>query len=84
MARKFAKRYLKPTAFDPKDSIFEGLVWPVAGSKPGSSYNVTLHDKGFECDCTGFTFHGKCKHSVSVLERVEQAINGEVPQYRMI
>lgn len=84
MARKFAKRYLKPTAFEPKDSIFEGIVWTVEGSKKGSSYSVTLHDKGFECDCTGFTFHGKCKHSKSVLERVEQAVNNDVPKYRMI
>ena len=83
MARKFAKRYLKPTAFEPKNSIFEGLVWNIKGSKKDSSYNVTLSEKGFECECTGFNFHGYCKHSKSVLERVEQAVNGDVPQYRM-
>jgi len=84
MARKFAKRYLKPTAFDPKNSIFEGLTWLVDGSKKGSSYSVTLHDKGFECECTGFSFHGYCKHSRSVLKRVEQAVNGTVPQYKVV
>ena len=83
MARKFAKRYLKPTAFTPKGSIFEGVVWTIDGSKKGSTYEVTLHDKGFECECTGFSFHGYCKHSKAVLKRVEQAVNGYVPKYRI-
>lgn len=73
MARKFVKRYLKPTAFDPKDHWMVGIEWPVKGSK-GNEYVVSLHDNGFDCDCTGFAFHGYCKHSRQVLKQVEGAM----------
>lgn len=73
MKKSKFKRYLKPTAFDPKDHWMVGIVWPVKGSK-GNEYSVTLHDMGFECDCTGFGFHGYCKHSKSVLKQVEGAM----------
>ena len=73
MARKFVKRYLKPTAFDPKDHWMVGIEWPVKGSK-GNEYVVSLHDSGFDCDCTGFAFHGYCKHSRQVLKQVEGAM----------
>ena len=72
MAKKFAKRYLKPTSFDSKDHWMVGLVWPVKGSK-GNEYNVELHDRGFDCDCPGFGFHGYCKHSRSVDQRLTEA-----------
>ena len=84
MARKYVKRYLKPKSFDPKHSLFNGLVWTVPSSRGDSSYSVTLHDVGFECDCPGFGFHGYCKHSKSVLKRVEEAIDGRVPQYKWV
>jgi len=83
MGRKFVKRYLKPTAFNPKGSLFNGLVWSVPSSRGDSSYSVTLHDVGFECDCPGFGYHGYCKHSKSVLKRVEEAVEGRVPHYKM-
>jgi hypothetical protein len=71
--KKYGPKYLKPTIFDPKDHWMVGIVWPVKGSK-GNEYNVELHDKGFACECTGFSFHGKCKHSMAVLNQVQQAM----------
>ena len=73
MSRKFQKKFLKPSAFDPKDHWMIGIVWPVKGSK-GNDYSVELHDKGFECDCPGFGFHGYCKHSRAVVAQVEGAM----------
>lgn len=70
---KYKQSFLKPTEFDPKDHWMVGVVWPVAGSK-GNEYSVELHDKGFACDCTGFSFRGKCKHSQAVLDQVEGAM----------
>ena len=81
---KFTQRYLKPTQFKPKGSMFEGLVWTVSGSKPGTSYAVELHEKGFTCECSGFTFRGKCKHSESVNKRIEEALDGRVPEYKWV
>ena len=71
--KKYAPKFLKPTAFNPEGHWMVGVVWPVAGSK-GNSYAVELHDKGFACECTGFAFHGKCKHSKAVLAQVEGAM----------
>jgi len=76
MPRKFVKRYLKPTSFDPKDHWMVGITWPVKGSK-GNEYGVTLHEQGFECECVGFSFHGSCKHSKAVVAQVEGAMNYE-------
>ena len=73
MSRKFQKRFLKPTEFDPKDHWMVGVVWPVTGSK-GNTYSVELHGKGFECDCPGFGFHGYCKHSRAIVKQVEGAM----------
>ena len=70
---KYQKRYLKPTFFDPKDHWMVGITWPVKGSK-GNEYGVTLHDKGFECECVGLSFHGKCKHSKAVVAQLERAM----------
>src|SRR6056300_681914 len=70
MARKFAKRYLKPTAFEAQGSLFEGLVWTLPSSRGDKTYNITLDPQGFECDCTGFAFHGRCKHSQQILKQV--------------
>jgi len=50
-----------------------GTVWPVQGSK-GNEYSVTLHDRGFNCDCTGFGYHGYCNHSKSIVKKVERAM----------
>lgn len=69
MAKKFAKRYLKPADWTFKGNLLVGTEWSVAGSKKDSFYTVALTEQGFTCDCTGFTFYGKCKHSLSVIEK---------------
>jgi len=73
MPKQFKKHYLKPTLFDPKDHWMVGITWPVKGSK-GNEYGVTLHEQGFECECVGFSFHGRCKHSKAVVEQVERSM----------
>jgi hypothetical protein len=69
VAKKFAKRYLKPADWTFKGNLLVGTEWSVAGSKKNSFYTVALTEQGFTCDCTGFTFYGKCKHSLSVVEK---------------
>ena len=71
--KKYAPKYLKPTAFNPKNHWMVGIVWPVQGSK-GNEYSVTLHDRGFNCDCAGFGYYGYCKHSKSIVKQVEGAM----------
>jgi hypothetical protein len=73
MKKSKFERYLKPTIFSSKGHWMVGTIWPVAGSK-GNEYSVELHDKGFQCECTGFSFHGYCKHSKAVLKQVERAM----------
>jgi hypothetical protein len=77
---KFKQSYFKPT-FDYDKSLFEGLTWKEPNTKGTDTYDITLEPKGFTCDCPGFTFRGKCKHSQAVNDRVQEAINGEVPEY---
>ena len=67
---KYQKKYLKPTEFNTEGHWMVGLIWPVIGSK-GNTYSVELHDKGFECDCPGFGFHGYCKHSRAIVKKLE-------------
>ena len=70
---KYQQKYLKPTVFNPKGHPWTGIVWPVKGST-GKDYSVELHDKGFQCDCQGFGYHGYCKHSKAVVKQVEGAM----------
>ena len=70
---KFKEKYLVPTVFRPNGHWMVGTIWPVKGSK-GNEYSVELHDKGFNCDCPGFTFRGSCKHSQAILKQVEGAM----------
>ncbi len=73
--KKFSKRYYKPEGWGPfNKSLLLGLEWTVPGSK-NNTYTVTITDKGFECSCTGFTFHGKCKHITEVTERFDDELN---------
>jgi hypothetical protein len=67
--KRFGKRYLKLEDWNFKNNPLVGTEWSVPGSKSGSVYTVALTDKGFTCTCTGFTFHGKCKHSIDIVEK---------------
>ena len=77
---KYKESFFKPT-FEYDRSLFEGLTWQEPNSKGTGTYAVTLAPKGFTCDCPGFSFRGKCKHSQTVNDRVAFAIDGEVPNY---
>lgn len=77
---KFAKKYMRPD-FEFNTDLFLGLVWPVANSKGTDNYAITLESKGFTCDCPGFTFRGKCKHTQQINDRIKEAVDGQVPQY---
>ena len=48
---------------------FVGIEWPVMGSK-GDPYTVTMHNRGFDCDCPARV---KCKH----IKGIEARILGE-------
>ncbi len=72
--------FFKPT-FEYNRDLFEGLTWKEPNSKGTDTYDITLESKGFTCDCPGFSFRGKCKHTQAVNDRVESAIEGEVPNY---
>ena len=65
--------YFAADGWNFKDNFLLGTEWTVDGSKAGSTYTVALTPRGFTCDCTGFTFHGKCKHSKQIVERFEHA-----------
>jgi hypothetical protein len=69
--KKYTKHYLKPAGWNFKNNFLVGTEWSVAGSKKDSFYTVVLTDQGFSCECTGFQFHGKCKHSTQVIERFD-------------
>ena len=78
MSKKYSKRYLKPTDWNFKGNLLLGTEWSVAGSKKDSFYTVALTEQGFTCDCTGFMFHGKCKHSEQILQAFDNAQNYQV------
>jgi hypothetical protein len=77
---KSAKKYMQPD-FEFDRDLFEGLVWPVANSKGTLNYAITLEHQGFTCDCAGFMFRGKCKHTQQINDRIKEAVDGQVPQY---
>ena len=62
----FVMRYYKPKEIITKKHFLVGTVWPIEGSK-NNTYSIEMHDKGFTCNCLGFTYNGKCKHTSQVV-----------------
>ena len=62
----FVMRYYKPSEINTKKHFLVGTVWPIEGSK-NNTYSIEMHEKGFTCDCLGFTYNGKCKHTSQVV-----------------
>lgn len=49
----------------PQEEKPQHPTWTVAGSK-GDSYTVSRIDGKYVCSCTGFKFHGRCKHATKI------------------
>lgn len=70
------KIFKRPIDFDPRYRTFELIRkvddeqegTPVKGSK-GDVYYVTEHNGEWKCTCTGYKYHGTCKH----IEKVKNA-----------
>ena len=48
-------RYYKPKEIITKKHFLVNTIWPIEGSN-GNEYSVEMHDKGFTCNCLGFTY----------------------------
>jgi hypothetical protein len=46
----------------PKKTVSTVKTVSVPGSKPGSSYLVTVNGSNSSCTCVGFGYRGDCKH----------------------
>lgn len=75
---KYNRKPLKIDGFNTKTHVFQGVIWPVTGSK-GDRYSVEMHENGFSCTCTGYTMYGKCKHIMQVYSRI---MDENYPRYR--
>lgn len=71
---KTVKKFSKPMSFDRANRTFvelEGESEPdpgvvvVEGSK-GQKYFLSNHGEGWVCTCTGYRFHGHCKHVAQI------------------
>ena len=70
-------KYYKSEDIETQNHFLVDSTWPVKGSKE-NEYDVKMHDKGFTCDCLGFTYNGKCKHITSIIFLL---INEDYPKY---
>jgi hypothetical protein len=53
-----------------KGHIFVGVEWTATGSK-GEAYTITMHPKGFTCECMAFERRGlRCKHIDAVVKGI--------------
>lgn len=64
----------KPTFFPipgikTEGNFMVGMEWPIIGST-GRIYTIGFNDKGLDCSCPGFGWHGKCKHVKSLAEKL--------------
>jgi hypothetical protein len=67
--RKF-KPVTNTFQYNIKEEPTKAKIWKVKGSK-GDSYTVSLDGNTYQCSCTGFKYHGKCKHILQVQEQVK-------------
>ena len=44
--------------------------WTVTGSK-GDKYVVRMADNMLQCSCTGYKYHGKCKHADQIQKEIK-------------
>ena len=72
-------RYYKSPEITTKNHFLVDTILPVKGSK-GNTYSVKMHEKGFTCECLGFTYNGKCKHTSQVTSLL---INENYPRYEL-
>ena len=72
-------RYYKSPDIITKKHFLVDTIWPVKGSK-GNEYSVKMHEKGFTCECLGFTYNGKCKHTTQVTSHLT---NENYPRYEL-
>jgi len=70
MAFKPRYKYTQYPGINFKKHWLTGTIWPCQGKH--DMYHVEMLDKGFQCDCPGFTYHGKCRH----ITRVGAALSG--------
>jgi len=43
-----------------KGHYLVGMKWPIVSTRTGETYDIEMHEKGFDCTCPAFK--GKCKH----------------------
>jgi len=56
--------------FKLEDDVPQAEKWTVTGSK-GDKYTVRKIDGVFQCSCTGYKYHGKCKHAKQIEDQVK-------------
>ncbi len=59
------KRVANTFGFQPVEEKPVYPAWTVDGSG-GNKYTVSLIDGKYVCSCTGFKFHGRCKHATKI------------------
>jgi len=63
------KKYYKHPEINTKNHFLVANTWSIEGSK-GNEYSIEMHEKGFTCECLGFTYNGKCKHVKEVTDLI--------------
>jgi hypothetical protein len=72
--KKYYQRFYKSELINTEghyltDPVF---VWQIPSSKGDTTYGIRMHDKGFTCECMGFSRFGYCKH----VKQVEKLLAG--------